>query len=192
MNVYMDLEDSIYLSIKEMFPDWRVIQAYTNAPDQITPYVAIDVKRVEECGPGYISTLVDVTDPDGSTVTVQDYESIVNIEFIGVSSPDQDGVQTQTEAGNMSMQLLGAFRTPKGYESLDKNKLSIFDKPTVKRIPLKRDTDMYMVWQQKWKFAFSTYTTETQDYIDSASYEGFYTDAGREPDHIIRSPTIIP
>lgn len=193
MNVYMDLEDSIYNTITTLFPTWRVIQAFNNSPDQVTPYIAIDIKRLEECGPGYTSTLVDLsTNPDGDSVLVQDYETVVNIEVIGVSKPEQPDAQTQTEAGDMSMKLQTALRTPLGYDTLERNRLSLFGKPTVKRIPLLRDTDMYMIWQQQWMFAFSTYTTETQDYIDSASYEGVYTDAGREPDHIIRSPTFIP
>lgn len=186
MNVYLDLEDSLYGTLITVFPDWRIIQAYNNGPEPQTPYLAIDIRKMDLLGQGYTSSVMDI---DGTgvaqSVTVQDFEAKVRFEVIGKN-------ESNTEASEMATMLLVKLRTAFAYDTLERNRLSVFMQPTVRRIPLKRETDMYMVYQHEYTFAFSCYTKDdTPDYIATVGYEGVYTDAGREPDHIIETLTDV-
>lgn len=182
INIYQALEDSIYDTIVAMFPDWRVIQAYGNGPEPVTPYIAIDVKRMTPSGQGVTSSALEETiDGKFLTVTVQDYIARVNLEVIGKNG-------TMPEVGDISTKLTSALRSPRGYDLLTENSLSVLMQPTVRRIPLKRETDTYMVWQHDYQFAYALYEKEeTEDYIGFVGIDAIYTDAGREPEHIIRN-----
>ena len=180
-NIYEELEDSIYDTIVALFPDWRVIQAFNNGPEPETPYIAIDVKRMTRLGQGVTSSLGDINAAgEFVTVIIQDHEARVHLEVIGKNG-------TIPEIGNMSTRLEAALRSPKGYDILEENKLSVLRQPQVRRLQDKRDTDMYMIWQHEYRFAYATYETEeTEDYIGGVGIDATYYDAGREPDHIIK------
>jgi len=187
MNVYQNLEDSLYNVVEGLFPDWRTIFAFGNGPEPLTPYCVIDVKKIEPVGREYQSSLAH---PDpllptvATTVTIQDNLTNIRLEVIGQAD-------TNTTAAEMINLLQLGFRTQKGYELLARNKLALHGKMTTRRIPLKRETQMYMVYQLDVTFAYSVITSDDIDWIEVTSVQGTYYDAGREPDHIIVGEEIV-
>ncbi|WYV99006.1 hypothetical protein NoPa_00010 [Pseudomonas phage vB_PpuM-NoPa] len=180
MNVYQNLEDSLYNVVEGLFPDWRTIFAFGNGPEPQTPYCVIDVKKINPIGREYQSSLahVDVVTNAASTVTIQDNLTSIRFEVIGQYD------QNTTTAEMINLLQLG-FRTQKGYELLARNNLALHGSMTTRRIPLKRETQMYMVYQLDVTFAYSVVTSQDVDWIEVTSVQGKYYDAGREPDHII-------
>lgn len=187
MNVYQNLEDSLYNVVEGLFPDWRTIFAFGNGPEPQTPYCVIDVKKIDPIGREYQSTLAhpDPVLPAVSTaITIQD--NLTNVRFEVIGQSDQN-----TTAAEMISLLQLQLRTPKGYELLARNKLALHGKMTTRRIPLKRETQMYMVYQLDVTFAYSVVTSDDIDWIEVTSVQGTYYDAGREPDHIIVGEEIV-
>lgn len=184
MNIYQDLEDSLYNIVSDLHPDWNILFAFTNAPEPSNPYLVIDVKKLNPCGREYGST--PTLGEDGVKLvqtTIQDYETTVRFEFVGK-------YDDQTSVAEMASQLQFELRTPKGYELQALNRLSLFNLTTLRRLPLPRDTDMYMIYQLDAVFAYSTVSTTEQDYaeaITSITGEGVYHDANEPPDYVIRT-----
>lgn len=181
MNVYQDLEDCLYNVLEGLFPEWRTIFAFGNGPEPLTPYCAIDVKKIEPIGREYQSSLshLDPEDPERAlTVTIQDNCVYVRFELIGQA--DQN-----TTVAEQVAQLMNALRTPKGYELMARNRLALHSKMATRRIPQKRETQMFMVYQLDCTFAYSDVTTDEIDWIETVGLHATYYDAGREPDHII-------
>ncbi len=181
MNVYKNLEDSLYTYVMTMFPDWRCIFAFSNGPDVQTPYLVIDVKKIDGVGREYTSSSQFITeDLQSSVTTIQNYEALVRFEFTGK-------YDVNTELAEMAHQFEFALRTQKGYEEQRRNALSLMRYNPLRRIPLRRDTDTYMHYQLDVVFGYVVSHTEVQDYIISLDIHGVYHDAGREPDHIIET-----
>jgi hypothetical protein len=182
MNVYRDLEDSLYDVVTGLFPDWTVIFALTNGPEPVNPYCVINVRKMDMIGQPYTSHLasVDISNPDqyAVTQTVQDVYATVRFEFHGLYDWD-------TITADMSHALEIAMRTPRGYEALAKNRLSLHKRLTSRRLPVKRETDMYMVYQLDATFAYTSVSTDDVQWIEILGVTGIYHDAGREPDHTI-------
>lgn len=182
MNIYQSLEDGVYNYVTTLFPTWRTIFAYGNGPEVQTPYLVIDVKKFDAIGRSYNSSSQEL-DPitnESYTTTIQNYEAHVRFEFVGKSD-------VNTQLAEMAQQLEFALRTQRGYEEQKRNALSLMKYNPVRRIPVRRETDTYMYYQLDVVFGYVVSNTEVQDYINTLQIDGVYHDAGREPDHIIRT-----
>lgn len=181
MNIYEDLEDSLYNVIEGLFPDWRIVFAYTNAPEPLTPYLVIDVKKLVQSGGEYSSTLVDTGfDPDAVPTTYMSQDMLAKVRFEIVGKYEENSVTSE-----MTQQLQLLLRSQKGYELQERNRLSRHGQFANRRLPLKRETDMYMLYQVDATFAYTATSQDEQDYIIATGVTGIYHDAGREPDHVI-------
>lgn len=178
--IYQELEDALYNVVIGLFPDWRVIFAYGNGPEPQTPYAVIDVKKIDAIGREYSSTRGELNQTADKVVqvTLQDQEVKVRFELIGLADETM-------QLSEMVSQLQLALRTQLGYQLQAENKLSLFKLLNARRIPVKRETDVYMVYQLDSVFAYTAYLTDEGDWIDAVGITGVYHDAGREPDHII-------
>lgn len=177
MNIYQDLEDSLYNIVSTLHPDWTILFAYTNAPEPTNPYLSIDVKKLLEIGNEYGST--PTIGEDGSKLiqtTIQDYEAMVRFEFIGKYDDN-------TTVADMAQKLQIELRSARGYELQTINRLALYRNTTLRRLPLPRDTDMYMIYQLDCTFAYSTLITTEQDYALSLTGDGVYHDANQPPDY---------
>lgn len=182
MNIYQDLENSLYDVLEGLFPTWRIHFAYSNYEEQQTPYVVIDVKKLETTGLQYTSHLTEV-DPDtgvGATTTFQDSLAQVRFEFVGKYDDN-------TTTAEMAQQLELALRTPKGFELLKRSRLAQHKKMAARRIPQKRDCDMYMIYQLDCTFAYCSMITEDIDWIAVLGIDGVYHDAALPPDYTIET-----
>lgn len=180
-NIYKDLEDSLYNYIEAMFPTWRVKFAFDNAPELQTPFLVIDVKRLDAVGREYSSSSMSIDEDNKSyTTTTQDYEALVRFELVGK-------YDNNTELAEMAQQLDFSLRTQRGYENQRRNSLSLMKYNPVRRIAVKRETDTYMYYQLDAAFGYAVTQTEEQDWMAEIGITGVYHDAGREPDHIIES-----
>lgn len=181
MNIYQHLEDSIYKYVNTLFPDWRVIFAFGNGPEVQSPYLVIDVKKIDAVGRSYVSSFMEPDENDLlSTTTIQNYEAHVRFEFVGK-------YDVNTELAEMSHQLEFSLRTQAGYDEQRRNALSLMRYNPIRRIPVRRETDTYMYYQLDVVFGYTVSRTDGQDYIVALYGDGVYYDAGREPDHIIRT-----
>ncbi|ALJ97518.1 hypothetical protein AU075_gp162 [Pseudomonas phage C11] len=178
--IHTELENSLYLMVKELFPDWRVIQAYTNNQEPQTPYLAIDIKRLDELGRENVSNMSDPISPSHGTIQVQqDFAAKVVFELIGKYGET-------ASVSDMAMAITRAMRTPAGHAAQRKFNLSLFKLPSTRRVPMLRETDMYMFYQVTCEFGFSVIETTTQEFAAGADIHGVYYDAGR-PGHVIES-----
>ncbi|MNQ46918.1 hypothetical protein D3C85_607450 [compost metagenome] len=181
MNIYQDLEDSLYAVVSTLFPTWRIIFSFQNGPEPQTPYLCIDVSQLDAVGREQISSTVSVDElGDGTTTILQNYEAKVRFELIGLND-------SNTTAGEMMHQLEFSFRTPASYELQRTNNLSLMRYSPVERLPLKRETDTYMFYQLDTVFGYAMRSVSEQDWIEATTVTGIYHDAGREPDHTIIS-----
>lgn len=181
MNIYQDLEDSLYNIVSELHPDWNILFAFTNAPEPTNPYLVIDVKKLNPCGREYNST--PTIGEDGTKLiqtTVQDHEASVRFEFVGK-------YDDQTSVAEMASQLQIELRSAQGYELQATNRLALYNLTTLRRLPLPRDTDMYMIYQLDAVFAYAAQFTTEQDYTTAIKGEGVYHDANQPPDYVIRT-----
>lgn len=178
MNVYKDLEDSLYNVIEAMFPTARIIFAYNNLPEPQTPYIVIDVKRLDQLGSEYSSTLVDLTIGEPNSITQMDMMAKVRFEVVGLMDND-------TEAAELAQNLQLVLRSVRGQEMQAKNNLARHGQITNRRMPYRKDTDMYMLYQVDANFAYTATYEDDQDWMEALGLTGIYNDAGREPDHKI-------
>lgn len=181
MNIYKDLEDSLYAFVSTIFPTWTIIFPFQNAAEPVTPYLVIDVRHLDAVGREQTSGTVSVDEFDaGTTTTIQNYQAKVRFEFVGKND-------SNTTVAEMSHQLEMNLRTPQGYELQHINNISLYRYNPVERLALKRETDTYMFYQLDTTFGYAVEIVSAQDWIDTTSITGIYHDAGREPDHTIVS-----
>lgn len=179
MNIYQDLEDSLYNIVSTLHSDWNILFAYTNAAEPVNPYLIIDVKKLKHCGREYSST--PTIGENGSKLiqtTTQDYEATVRFEFTGK-------YDDQTSVSEMAHLLQLELRTPAGYELQATNRLALYTVSQLRRLPLPRDTDVYMIYQLDCVFAYSAVYTTEQDYTTAIHGGGVYHDANEPPDYTI-------
>jgi hypothetical protein len=178
MNIYKDLEDSLYNVIEELFPATRIIFAYNNLPEPQTPYLVIDVKRLDQLGSEYNSTFVESFETTPTTTTQIDMMAKVRFEVVGLMDND-------TEAAELAQNIQFALRTARGYESQARNNLARHGQITTRRMPYRKDTDMYMLYQVDANFAYTAISQDEQDYILTTDFTGIYHDANRPPDYTL-------
>lgn len=180
-DIYKSLEDSIYNVVIALFPDWRIKFAYDNGPELQTPFLAIDVRTIDAEGREESHFNPDLQE-DGKTyaTTIQNYVALVRFEFTGK-------YDANLQLAEMAQMLDFGLQTPKGYEEQERNALAIRGKKPVRRLRLPRETDTFMYYQLDVSFGFSVTQSQEQDYFEAVGIHGVYHDAGREPDHIIRT-----
>jgi hypothetical protein len=178
---YKELEDALGDFVEELFPTWRIKYAYDNAPELQTPYLVIDVRKMQAIGREYTSSGLSIDDNNKSyTTTTQNYEVLVRFEFVGK-------YDVNLELAEMAQQLEFQLRTQNGYEAQSRHALSLMSFIPVRRLSVKRETDTYMYYQLDVHFGYALTETVEQDYIVDLGIHGVYHDAGREPDHIIET-----
>jgi len=180
MNIYQDLEDSLYKLVNGLFPSWTIIFAYTNIPEPTSPYCAINVMKLQTIGQQYTSHLgkINPLTGDAITVTYQDGLAQVRFEFTGK-------YDANTTTAEMAQQLELAMRTPKGFELMKLNRLSLHKHMSARRLPVRRETDMYMVYQLDVTFAYCSQTVDDIDWIEFTKLTGIYHDSALPPDYTI-------
>lgn len=188
MTIYTSLEDGLYTSITTVLPTARVIFAMQDAPEPATPYILINVLKLDPIGRERIGGLV----VDGVVQVAQDYEAQVVLEVIGT-------YENTTVTGELAHQLDFLLASPLMFEALAQNNLSLMRKRVVERFPRIRETKTYMCYQQMAYFAYSVVHNQVVDTIDTVVVGGVmdnkYFDAGREghvmtTDGIVVDPTI--
>ena len=179
MNIYKQLEDALYTSFSTHFPDDRFIFPFLNAPEPQTPYVVLDIQKIDAIGMPQDGGLTD----NGTATIVQNYEVKVIVEILGE-------YDNQTVVGDLAHKIEFSIRTPLFQQVLATNNLSLMRYKPVDRFPRKRDTKTYMCYQQSLFFAYSVSETQDVGYINEATIQGVYHDAGREG-HIIENDIVI-
>jgi hypothetical protein len=181
LNIYQDLEDSLYNIVNALHPDWNILFAFTNAAEPVNPYLVIDVKKLNPIGREYNSTpTLGEDDVKLIQTTIQDHEATVRFEFVGK-------YDDQTSVADMAQMLQIELRTQNGYLLQAENRLSLFKLSSLRRLPLPRDTDMYMIYQLDCVFAYAAVLTTEQDYATALQGGGVYHDANRPPDYVLET-----
>lgn len=164
LDVYKDLEDSLFDLVSKQFPDWRTIFSFQNGPEPKTPYLLIDVKRLDSVGAGQNSgkVTVDTDTGEGTTTTTQDYKAKVRFEFVGK-------YENNTSLAEMVHAMEASLRTQRGLELQRANNLSLYSVSGVERVRLPRDTDMYMYYQLDVVFGYCIQIIEEQQWIEAVT-----------------------
>ena len=178
-NVYKQLEDALYATLHSQFPTERITFPFNNAPEPKTPYVIIDVMRLDPVGREQNTTMTT----SGIATVLQVYEATVRFEVMGEYDDN-------TEVGGLAHRIEFSLRTPLFRDALHVNNLSLMRYGTVDRFPRKRDTKTYMCYQQDVYFSYAVTVTQDVGYINSLNIEGVYNDAGRDG-HVITNEIII-
>lgn len=168
--IYTQLRESVYDSLELIFPTIQIVQAYTNNPEQVTPYITFDIMSVKQDGQEYISSFAD---DDGTQQIVSQNTTRVTLEFVSkgndFTAPD----------------LANDFYFQVDYTSTQeiflRNNLSYMRKSSVRKIPKKRETDWYVCYQIDLYFGYQVEARQDVDVIDSVGIEGTYTQYGADP-----------
>lgn len=168
MSVYSSFEDALYTATKLMFPTTSVLFSYDNGPEEVTPYITIQVLQLDQIGREEVSGLTNST----REVTVKKvYEGFTSFKFIG------DETKHST-AGDLALDFDFNLETPVVQEALLQNNLAFMRKSRIRRIPVQRDTVWYMMYQLDVYFAFSVAARQTSDTIETVKLvEEFTNDA---------------
>jgi len=180
MNLYQDLEDSLYNIVAGMHPDWTIIFAYTNVGEPVNPYLVIDVRKLTPIGREYSSTPLQGDGERLLETTMQDHIATVRFEFIGK-------YDNQATVSEMAQSLQVELRSPKGYELQSLNRVALHNTSSLRRLPLPRDTDIYMIYQLDCDFAYTASITTEQEYATALKGSGVYHDANEPPDYTIET-----
>lgn len=156
---YQDFEDSLYTSITTLIPTLPAIFEHGNGPEEVTPYVTIQVVQLDQVGREQISTLAN---PD-NVLVVKHYEGWVRFRFIG-------NQETQLSAGEFASDFNFFMDSPVYQETLLRNKLSLMRKTPLRRVPMLRDTDWYTGFQFDAYFAFAVEAEQIVDTIETVEY----------------------
>jgi len=167
MSVYVSLRDNIYDALNYIFPTTEIVQMHTNGPEPVSPYIAYDIKSVDQKGREYISTFANSVSTQ--QIVVQ-YEPKITFEFIG----KQDG-----ESAFAAAELADGFNLKLNYtgvrEAFLKSGLSYLRKGSLRMVPKKRETDWYMCYQIDVFFGYQVEARQDVDIIESVEIEGEYT-----------------
>lgn len=192
MDIYKSLEDGLYAYVSTIFPTeaaaGKIIFPFQNGPEPLTPYMLIDVKRLDASGREQTSTTVTIDEEtdEGFSTTLQTYLATVRFEFIGK-------YENNTLLAEMAHIMELNLRTPKGYELQHANNLSLFEFKPIERVPLRRETDVYMYYQLDAVFGYSVQHIFEQDWIDSVKIvSAVYNDANQPPDYKMTHTLDIP
>jgi hypothetical protein len=190
MTIYTSLEDALYNSVATMFPTARIIFALQNHPEPKTPYILINVLRMnpvgreETSGYGPLQSYAQV------------YEAQVVFEVIGE-------YESTMEVSDLAASFEFLLASPLMLEAYAVNNLSLMRRRSMERFARTRETKTYMCYQQTAFYAYAVMTTQDVGQIDSVVVGGnigteelptlapsIYRDAG-QPGHIIESTLYI-
>lgn len=185
LDVYKSLEDSLFDVVSKQFPDWRTIFSFQNGPEPRTPYLIIDIKRLESIGSGQTSGAVSVDPITGhsTTTTTQDYKTKVRFEFVGK-------YENNNTLAEMAHAMEASLRTPRGLELQKRNRLSLYQVNAIERVRLPRETDMFMYYQLDVVFGYCIQMIEEQHWIEATSIIENFDDSGSGSQNVSDPVTI--
>lgn len=145
MSIFTDLQDSIYDSLKPIFPDKEIVWMYLNNLEPEDSYIGLYVLEMDQVGREEYSTNVEPIDASGnySILLSSQYEATLQVNFRG------------SEAQDLALRLNQATSNPYFWEIWDKNKLSIMRKSSLRSAPQKRDTQWVMGFNQDLTLSFA-------------------------------------
>lgn len=185
MTAYSDVRKAVrravIQSLIEYFPDTAsqnagIIFSHVNGSEPANPYVVINVLGIEQIGKHSTSTLAD---PTQNIVNVRaSYEITVQFSFCGSTAGDMAQSFTQRINNN-----------PLSFESLNREKLSVMRKSTIRRAPQKRDTQWVEYFNQDVVFSYIINTQQVVDWVEAVVIESDITSSSEaEPSDIFSVP----
>lgn len=180
MAAYSDVRKAVrravIQSLIEYFPDTAsqnagIIFSHVNGSEPVNPYVVINVLGIEQNGKHSTSTLAN---PSQNILNIRaSYEITVQFSFCGSTAGDMAQSFTQRINNN-----------PLSFESLNREKLSVMRKSTIRRAPQKRDTQWVEYFNQDVVFTYTLNTEQPVDWVEAVVIE----DAVNQPPEIFSVP----
>lgn len=185
MAAYSDIRKAIrraaIQSVIEYFPTEAdqnkfVFFSHTNGSEPANPYMVINILGIQQIGKHSTSTLAD---PTQNIVSVRaSYEITVQFSFCGSTAGDMAQSFTQRINNN-----------PLSFESLNREKLSVMRKSTIRRAPQKRDTQWVEYFNQDVVFSYIINTQQVVDWVEAVVIESDITSSSEaEPSDIFSVP----
>lgn len=179
MSFYKDIEDSLFAVIHTVLPDARVTFAFSNDPEPTTPHISINIRKPETIGMGEESVDIDT----GYAISRQTYQTIVRFTVLGY----QDDAATVSE---LASELDFLFNTIQFNELMLANDLAVLRKRPMERFQRKRDTKIYMCYQQDIYITYIISNDTDLGTFDTIEVGGTYYNAGREGNTIESTITV--
>ena len=180
MAAYSDIRKAIrraaIQSVIEYFPteadqNKLVFFSHTNSSEPASPYMVINILGIQQIGKHSTSTLAD---PSQNILNIRvSYEISVQFSFCGSTAGDMAQSFTQRINNN-----------PLSFESLNREKLSVMRKSTIRRAPQKRDTQWVEYFNQDVVFTYTLNTEQPVDWVEAVVIE----DAVNQPPEIFSVP----
>lgn len=180
------IEDSLYAATSAILPDTKVVIAYQNGAELVSPYCMIHVLNQDQVGREMVSWYC-VGEPPNEVFTqeIQEvYEVLVRFHFVG---KDGDG---SNDASNLAHQFYSFLNNPEKRYNFALQNLAVMRKTSLIRVPDVRDTDIYNSYNVDVVFSYCLQLTETAEYFDSATISGDLTGSIIDPHQI--DPFTIP
>lgn len=131
MSVYINLRESVYDSLAEIMPEVQFVMAYSNGPEQVTPYATYDITPLDQLGR---------ESDDGMGNLIAHFLARVRVEFVGK-------VDEEEIAAMLADKLYYLINSTNSQQCLLKYNLAYMRKSSMRRVPRKRETDWYMAYQ---------------------------------------------
>jgi len=181
MSVYSQVRESLRLGtlkvLDEYFPtdalkNEAILYSHTNGTEPSKPYVVIQIVSANQVGRTSYSTL---TDEDENLTIITQYEIVTQFSFCG------------SLAGDMAFDFNNAINNNViMWEAFQKNKLAPLRKSTLRRLPIKRETQWIEYQNLDVTFSYAVKTTQKVDVVERISVLGL----GDTPDERIYIPPL--
>ena len=159
MDIYTQLEDSVYNSIDELFTvlgkEVVVIHSHSNAPEPTSDYVAITVLGLQRQGYASKSGMTYFVNGQAREYATQPYEATVQLDFIGANTTD------------LAMLLHSQYRSNSAVrEHFLRNKLAPRTVSDLRYSPQMRGSSWVKAFSLDMKLAWTVYTIQDVDWVD--------------------------
>ena len=163
MSVYEDLRDKVYDSLFALFPTTPLVNAYSNGPEEASPYIVFDLSNIKQEGQEYVSTHSDVF---GTQQIVQTFTFRLRLEFVGEGD--------DFTAASLAEEFYRIIDYTPTNELFQRNGMSYFRKSSIRKVPKKRETDWWMFYQVDLYFGYQVEARQDVGAIESVEIEGDY------------------
>ena len=172
MNIYEDLETSLYNAIKPALPNgFTVIYGYENGPQPKFPFLQVDIISMNAVGRDYSGFLVDPT--DSTTHYEQVYEALVRFYFFGRN----DSSRT---IGDVATEFEYSLNKGVVQESFEANNIGLMRKSAMLRSPKKYETEWVMCFQMDCTVSYAVSTKQSTQWIEEVRIDQTYTETSGE------------
>ncbi|UKM53961.1 hypothetical protein VL2_gp148 [Pseudomonas phage vB_PaeM_VL12] len=182
-DIYTQLEDALYNVAEAALGDFPLVLSYCDNQQTQTPALYIEPMDIKSVFTEQVAgTLeIDPTDPERAVQEVTKWYTL-KARFTGLGSPHNHAMAAA------AVQHLEFFlSTEEGYQALESNGFSKNGANPIRRIRDQRPNELYQHFRYDVHLSYAITRKEEVTWIEALELDAVYTNAGREPDHVIKN-----